>query len=90
MERPGLRAALPILGGGVHPGLVATFVEELGTDIVLGVGGAVQGHPDGATSGVRAMRQAVSAAVDGVEVEDAALDHPELAGALQAWGGPRA
>ena len=86
VERPHLRGVMPILGGGVHPGLVRTFVDELGNDIVLGAGGAVQGHPDGAAAGVRAMRQAVDAAVSGVDVEEASKDHSDLASALAAWG----
>ena len=65
LPRPHLKPALPIVGGGVHPGTVQRFIGELGTDIVLGVGGAIQGHPDGADAGVRAMRQAVDAALAG-------------------------
>ena len=86
LPRPHLKPALPIVGGGVHPGTVQRFIGELGTDIVLGVGGAIQGHPDGAAAGVRAMRQAVDAALAGVPAEDAAKEHGELATALEIWG----
>ena len=53
---------------------------------MLGVGGAIQGHPDGAAAGVRAMRQAVDAALAGVSAEDSAKEHSELAIALELWG----
>ncbi len=86
LPRPHLKPAMPVIGGGVHPGTVDRFVGELGSDIVLGVGGAIQGHPDGAAAGVRAMRQAVDAALAGVTAEDAASDHSELATALELWG----
>ncbi len=86
--RPHLRPVLPIIGGGVHPGIVATYVSELGTDIMLAAGGSVQGHPDGAAAGVRAMRQAVDAAVAGRPLKDAAAEHPELAAALSVWPQP--
>lgn len=86
LPRPHLRAAMPVIGGGVHPGTVARFVGELGKDIVLGVGGAIQGHPAGAAAGVHAMRQAVDAALAGVSAEDAAAEHAELATALELWG----
>ena len=76
---------MPVIGGGVHPGTVDRFVGELGSDIVLGVGGAIQGQ-DGVAAGVRAMRQAVDAALAGVTAEDAASDHSELATALELWG----
>jgi ribulose 1,5-bisphosphate carboxylase large subunit-like protein len=46
----------------------------------------VQGHPDGAAAGVRALRQAADAAVAGVDVRQAAEEHPELAAALRRWG----
>lgn len=88
VHRPHLRPALPIVGGGVHPGIVATYVRELGTEIMLAAGGAVQGHPDGAAAGVRAMRQAVDAAVSGRPVDDMAAEHPELATALSLWPAP--
>ncbi|MBK8446784.1 MAG: transcriptional regulator [Micropruina sp.] len=86
LPRPHLKPAMPVIGGGVHPGTVARFVGELGSDIVLGVGGAIQGHPDGAAAGVRAMRQAVDAALAGVSAEDSAKEHSELAIALELWG----
>lgn len=86
LPRPHLKPAFPVIGGGVHPGTVARYIGELGSDIVLGVGGAIQGHPDGAAAGVGAMRQAVDAALAGVPAVDAAAEHPELAAALELWG----
>ena len=86
LPRPHVAPSFPLIGGGVHPGAVATYVDELGPDIVLGAGGAVQGHPDGAAAGANAMRQAVDAAVAGRPVEDAAREHPELARALERFG----
>ena len=86
LPRPHLKPAMPVIGGGVHPGTVDRFVGELGSDIALGVGGAIQCHPDGAAAGVRAMRQAVDAALAEVTAEDAASDHSELATALELWG----
>ncbi|MGM0819201.1 MAG: RuBisCO large subunit C-terminal-like domain-containing protein, partial [Actinomycetota bacterium] len=77
---------MPVIGGGVHPGVVPLYLRELGPDIVLGAGGAVQGHPGGAAAGVRAMRQAIDAAVAGRDLDEAAGEHPELASALQRWG----
>lgn len=84
--RPHIARALPVIGGGVHPGTVARYVEELGPDIVLGVGGAIQGHPGGPAAGVRAMRQAIDAAMRGEPARAAAAARPELAQALDAWG----
>ncbi len=86
LPRPHLKPAFPVVGGGVHPGTVQRFMDELGHDIVLGVGGAIQGHPAGAAAGVRALRQAVDAALTGVPATEAASTNPELATALKLWG----
>ncbi|WP_295779429.1 RuBisCO large subunit C-terminal-like domain-containing protein [uncultured Microbacterium sp.] len=86
LPRPGIAPTMPVIGGGVHPGTVGRYVAELGTDIVLGAGGAIQGHPGGAGAGVRAMRHAIDAAVAGTPVEDAAAVHEELRTAIDAWG----
>ncbi len=82
----GLRRTLPTLGGGLHPGLVARLIDDLGIDCAIGAGGAIHGHPMGAAAGARALRQAIDAAVRGEPLADAAKEHPELAAALAAWG----
>lgn len=86
LPRPHIAPSMPVIGGGVHPGIVDRYVTELGSDIVLGAGGAIQGHPDGAAAGARALRQAVDAAAAGRPVQEAAAEHPELATALKLWG----
>ncbi len=86
LPRPHIAPTFPAIGGGVHPGTVETYVRELGPDIVLGAGGAIQGHPDGAAAGGNAMRQAIDAAVAGQPVVTAAQEHPELARALERFG----
>jgi 2,3-diketo-5-methylthiopentyl-1-phosphate enolase len=81
-----LKPALPCVGGGIHPAIVPHIVADLGYDVMLGVGGAIQGHPDGTGAGGRAMRQAIDAVVAGVPLAEAAKEHPELRKALQLWG----
>lgn len=86
LPRPHIAPSFPLVGGGVHPGTVQTYVGELGPDIVLGAGGAIQGHPDGAAAGADAMRQAIDAVMAGRPVTEAALEHPSLARALERFG----
>lgn len=81
-----LKPVMPAVGGGVHPGLVEKFIKELGTDIILSPGGAVHGHPMGAAAGVRAMRQAVDAVLEGIPLDEYAKDKEELRTALQVFG----
>ncbi len=85
-EIPGIKPTLPLLGGGVHPGIVAKYARQCGKDIVLAPGGGVHGHPDGSRAGATAMRQAIDAEMAGISVEEAAQNHPELARAIEAFG----
>lgn len=82
----GLKPTLPLIGGGVHPGMVEKYVGDLGNDIALSPGGGVHGHPGGSRAGALAMRQAIDAVVEGRSVIDAAQEHPELSQALEAFG----
>jgi len=81
-----IKPTLPVVGGGVHPGLTEKFIGELGGDIMLAAGGAVHGHPMGPAAGAAAMRQSIDAAVSGVPLDEAAKSHCELATALEQWG----
>ena len=80
-----LKPVFPAVGGGVHPGMVERYMSDLGADIILASGGAVQGHPMGAAAGAKAMRQAIDAVVEGIKMEDAANRHGELKCALDLW-----
>jgi 2,3-diketo-5-methylthiopentyl-1-phosphate enolase len=84
-----LKPTLPVIGGGIHPGTAARIIDDLGADIMLGVGGAIQGHPDGTAAGGRAMRQAIDAVMERVPLAEKAKAHPELRKALEAWAPDR-
>jgi 2,3-diketo-5-methylthiopentyl-1-phosphate enolase len=58
-----VRAALPMPGGGITAEHVGPIVDALGIDAIIAVGGAIQGHPEGAAAGGRAVRAAIDAAV---------------------------
>ena len=80
-----LKPTMPSVGGGIHPGTAVRIIEDIGFDVMLAVGGAIQGHPDGPAAGGRAMRQAIDAAVAGISLSDYARQHPELKTALDLW-----
>jgi 2,3-diketo-5-methylthiopentyl-1-phosphate enolase len=87
----GIRPTLPAPGGGLHAGMARRLFDDLGADFAIGAGGAVHGHPMGATAGALAIRQAIDAVVRGGSLADARAGHPELAAALERWpgdGGP--
>ena len=59
--------AMPMLAGGVTRELIEPLIRGAGVDIMLGVGGAIQGHPDGAEAGAREIRSAIDDAVTALE-----------------------
>ncbi|MCL7451675.1 MAG: RuBisCO large subunit C-terminal-like domain-containing protein [Anaerolineae bacterium] len=81
-----LNPTLPCVGGGIHPANARRIIADIGPDVMLAVGGAIQGHPGGAAAGARAMRQAIDAAVAGLPLAEMAQQHPELQQALEVWG----
>ena len=80
-----IKPSMPSIGGGVHPGMVEKYIREVGKDVVLAAGGAVQGHPCGAAAGARAMRQAIDIVMSGQAFEKAAAEKDELRVALTQW-----
>jgi ribulose-bisphosphate carboxylase large chain len=82
----GLEDVLPVASGGLHPGLVPELVDRVGRNVCIQAGGGIHGHPGGTHAGAKALRQATDAAVAGVDLDEYATDHPELAAAVELWG----
>ena len=80
-----LPPALPVPGGGIHPATAYQITRDLGLDVMLDVGGGIQGHPGGAQAGGKAMLAAIDAAVHNQDLKDKAAQVPELAQALAKW-----
>jgi 2,3-diketo-5-methylthiopentyl-1-phosphate enolase len=73
--------------GGTTQLVVRNIVDTVGTDVILAAGGAVHGHPQGSEAGARSMRQAIDAAVAGIDLMEYAKTHPELASMVERLGG---
>jgi 2,3-diketo-5-methylthiopentyl-1-phosphate enolase len=58
-----LRPVMPMLAGGVTAAQIEPLLRRSGIDVMLGVGGAIQGHPQGAEAGARAIRSAIDEAL---------------------------
>lgn len=82
----GMKPALPVASGGLHPGLIPELIHIFDKEIVIQAGGGIHGHAEGTIAGARAMRQAVDAAMQGIPLEEYAQDHHELKLALEKWG----
>ncbi len=81
--------SLPVSSGGQHPGKVPENLRLLGEDALILAGGGIFGHRDGATAGAKAMRQALDAALEGIDLKTYAEDHKELKTAIDQWGIPK-
>ena len=81
----GVRPAMPIASGGLHPGHIPAVVSIFGKDVIMQFGGGIHGHPGGTAAGARAARQALEAALAGVPLEEFALGAVELSAALERW-----
>ncbi|MHA2398787.1 MAG: type III ribulose-bisphosphate carboxylase [Promethearchaeota archaeon] len=81
-----LKPTLPVASGGLSPLHIPELLEILGKDIVFQFGGGCHGHPNGTEAGARAIRQALRASLDGIELSEYAKTHEELTLALEKWG----
>jgi len=79
------RATVPSLSCGSNPGLVDTTRAHFGDNLLMNVGGAIQGHPMGTTAGAKAMRQAMDKPLE-EDIISYMKDKPELKAAIKKWG----
>lgn len=81
-----IKPTFPMPGAGIYPGAVPPMLEENGPDMIFMAGGGMLGHPLGYTAGAKAFRQAIDAAMAGINLATAAEKQPELRAALETWG----
>jgi len=80
-------AVLPAFSSGQWAGTLPRTADAAGSaDFMFMAGGGILAHPDGVMAGVRSLRQAWEAIVDGVELKDASATRSELASALAFFG----
>ena len=82
---------LPVAGSGQWGGQAPDTFERTGrtVDLLYLCGGGIVSHPGGAAAGVRAVRQAWQAAVQGIPLATYAKEHPELAQSIAKFGGSK-
>ncbi len=81
-----LKQTFTHIGGGVTPGMVPYLMDNLGNDIIIGVGAGIHGHSMGPKAGAIAFRQSIDATMKGIDLTEAAKTQPELAAAIKTWG----
>ena len=78
---------MPVLSSGQSAATAERTYRELGTfDLMNIAGGGILAHPGGPAEGVRSMRLAWEAAIQGIDRDAYAAEHPELRQALDVFG----
>jgi ribulose-bisphosphate carboxylase large chain len=80
------KPVMPVASGGLHPLHVPELIEIFGNDFVAQFGGGIHGHPLGTRAGAKAVRQALDAATQKINLEEYSKTHKELKIALEKWG----
>jgi ribulose-bisphosphate carboxylase large chain len=83
----GARVPVPVNGGGVWAGSTPTVLAAAGHDVMLLLGMGAYEHPGGPQAGARSVKQAIEAVTAGRSLDDAARSAPDLAAALEHFGG---
>jgi len=78
---------MPVFSSGQWAGqAIDTFGALQSTDLIYACGGGIVAHPGGIGAGVRSIRQAWEAAVQGRTLEQAAAENRELREAVEMFG----
>jgi len=80
-----IKPTLSVSSGGLHPGHIPYLIKHLGKDLVIQMGGGINGHPKGTLRGAIAARQAVDAVMRGENLKKFCKKHIELKEALEYW-----
>ena len=79
--------AMPVVSSGQWGGQAPeTYRRTQTIDLMYLAGGGVMAHPLGPAAGVKALRQAWDAAVQGIALVDHARSHPELRATIEKFG----
>jgi ribulose-bisphosphate carboxylase large chain len=77
---------MPVFSSGQWAGQAPDTYRALGsTDLIYTCGGGIMAHPAGIAAGVRSIRQAWEAALEGKSLDQAAHEHSELRQAIERF-----
>lgn len=82
-----MKPSCPIVSGGLNPTLLKPFIDLIGTvDFITTMGAGCHAHPNGTTSGAKAIVQACEAYLKKVDIKKYAKTHKELDEAIRFFG----
>jgi len=80
----GIKKCCPIISGGLNPTLLKPFIEVMGNiDFITTMGAGCHAHPQGTKAGATALIQSCEAYQKGIDIEEYAKNHKELAEAIE-------
>jgi ribulose-bisphosphate carboxylase large chain len=84
---PGGFSVLPVVSSGQWGGQAPeTFRRTQTVDVLYMAGGGIMAHPNGPAAGVRSLQKWWAAAVEGLTLEQAATQYPELKQSVEKFG----
>lgn len=82
-EWRGMKKCAPIISGGLNPTLLKPFIDIMGNmDFITTMGAGCHAHPDGTTSGAKALVQAMEAYQKKISIKEYSKKNPELKKAI--------
>ena len=81
-----IKPMFSVCSGGIHPGTLPRLIKTMGKDIIAQAGGGVSAHPLGIEAGAKAMKQALDASLEEIDLKEYAKNHVELRLAIEKWG----
>lgn len=85
-----IKPCMMACSGGTTQFIIKDCVKSVGIDTIMAAGGAIHGHPDGSYAGAKSMRQAIDAALKGIDLFEYAKTHQELDVMIKRLGGSAA
>jgi 2,3-diketo-5-methylthiopentyl-1-phosphate enolase len=85
LEIPNLNSIVTAVGGGITPINQVQVQNEVGPNSIIGIGGAIQGHPSGTTIGAKTSMYAIESTANGISLEEASKTNEGLKIALNLW-----
>ncbi len=81
-----IKSVFAVSSGGLCPLDIPNLVKNFGNDLIMQFGGGIHSHPNGTGAGARAVKQALNATIERINLKKYAKTHAELRLAIEKWG----
>jgi 2,3-diketo-5-methylthiopentyl-1-phosphate enolase len=86
LDMGNIKPVMTSWGGGITPASIHEILENFSNDIIIGVGGAIQGHPMGTVNGSKAVMDTLYGAIEGKKLEEICQSNEAVKMAVELWG----